>query len=233
MTFIVAEKFLFYLKEILISETYTQATLVSQVLWGLLACEILNQKSREVTELTTVRKIKDILKTRLSESPMQSLHHTSWLLHWCAVFSFSSEKSNGLFAALLADRANFGDAYLNVVQLKYPQLMRHMVSAFLLGRSHAYQPQPTAQSSRTQISTLQKDALEAIGMPIISAESEVYSDSFTQFSVALFECYDFDEALKLASQMKKEAECDILLRPHANEIFRQACLYVYEIKTRL
>jgi len=37
-----AEKYLFYLKEILISETYTQAALVSQVLWGLLACEILN-----------------------------------------------------------------------------------------------------------------------------------------------------------------------------------------------
>jgi len=37
-----AEKYLFHLKEILISETYTQSTLVSQVLWGLLACEILN-----------------------------------------------------------------------------------------------------------------------------------------------------------------------------------------------
>jgi len=70
-------------------------------------------------------------------------------------------------------------------------------------------------------------------MPIISAEQDVYSDAFTQFSVSLFECYDFDAALKFANQMKQEAECDILLRPHANEIFRQACLYVYEIKTRL
>jgi hypothetical protein len=34
------------------------------------------------------------------------------------VFSFSAEKSNGLFAALLADKTNFGDAYLNVIQLK-------------------------------------------------------------------------------------------------------------------
>jgi hypothetical protein len=37
-----AEKYLFNLKEILATETYSQSTLVSQVLWGLLACEILN-----------------------------------------------------------------------------------------------------------------------------------------------------------------------------------------------
>jgi hypothetical protein len=152
----------------------------------------LNGKSREVTELTTVRRIKDILKTRLSESPMQMLHQTSWLLHWCAVFSFSAEKSNGLFAALLADRSNFGDAYLNVIQLKYPSLMRHMIASFLLGRSHQYQPQPSPQTSRTQISPLEKDALQTIGMPIILAEQDVYSDSFTKFSVALLEEYDFE-----------------------------------------
>lgn len=144
-----AEKYLFYLKEILIQETYTQSTLVAQVFWGLLACYILNSKSREQTELTTVRKIKEILKTRFSESPMALLHQTSWLLHWCAVFSFSAEKSNGLFAALLADRSNFGDAYLNVIQLKYPSLLRHMIASFLLGRSQGYQPQPTTQTSRT------------------------------------------------------------------------------------
>jgi hypothetical protein len=107
-----------------VSELYTQTSLVCQVFWGLLACEILNQKSREVTELTTVRKIKDIIKTLYSESPMQLLHHSSWLLHWCLVFSFTAEKSNGLFAALLADKQNFGDTYLNVVQLRSPQLMR-------------------------------------------------------------------------------------------------------------
>ena len=33
--------------------------------------------------------------------------------------------------------------------------------------------------------------------------------------------------------MQKEAEADILLRPHAAEIYRQACLYVYEVQARL
>lgn len=40
--YVEAEKYLFNLKEILATETYSQSTLVSQVLWGLLACEILN-----------------------------------------------------------------------------------------------------------------------------------------------------------------------------------------------
>jgi len=52
-----ASNYLFRLKEILVNETYNQSTLVSQVFWGLLACEILNLKSRDETEMTTVRKI--------------------------------------------------------------------------------------------------------------------------------------------------------------------------------
>ena len=33
--------------------------------------------------------------------------------------------------------------------------------------------------------------------------------------------------------MKQEASQDILLRPHASEIRRQALLYVFEVKARL
>jgi hypothetical protein len=35
-------------------------------------------------------------------------------------------------------------------------------------------------------------------MPIILAESDVYSDSFTKFAIALLEDYDFDQALHFA-----------------------------------
>lgn len=72
-----------------------------------------------------------------------------------------------------------------------------------------------------------------IGLPVILAEQDVYSDSFTKFSVALLEDYDFEQSLNFAREMQKEAEADILLRPHASEIYRQACLYVYEVQARL
>ena len=49
----------------------------------------------------------------------------------------------------------------------------------------------------------------------------------------MLEDFDFDEAIALADQMKQEASNDILLRPHASEIRRQALLYVYEVQARL
>lgn len=52
------------------------------------------------------------------------------------------------------------------------------------------------------------------------AEKEVYSDSFTQFTEALFEEFDFEQAIELAEKLYKEAESDILLRPHAAELRR-------------
>ena len=113
-----AHHYLFILKEILGTQTNTHYQLVSQVFWGLLACEIQLGKTRESTELTTIRKIKDMIRTRFAESPMGMLHQTSWLLHWSLVFSFTAEHTNGMFAAMLADRQNFGDGYLNVIELR-------------------------------------------------------------------------------------------------------------------
>jgi len=110
--------------------------------------------------------------------------------------------------------------------------MRHMVAAFLLGRSN-YQPRPSANKSRVQLSLLKNNALETIALPLILREKDTYSDSFTLFTEALFEDFDFDEAIRLADQIKIEASQDILLRPHASEIRRQALLYVFEVQARL
>lgn len=113
--------------------------------------------------------------------------------------------------------------------------MRHMVASFLLGRSQ-YQPQPNQQSAQTksvQISSLNRDALPQIALPIILSEKAVYSDSFTQFTEALFEDFEFDRAIKLANALADEAENDILLKPHAKELRRSALLYVFEVQSRL
>jgi len=70
-------------------------------------------------------------------------------------------------------------------------------------------------------------------LPIILSEKSVYSDSFTQFTEALFEDFDFERAIKLANALANEAETDILLRPHAKELRRSALLYVFEVQSRL
>jgi len=68
---------------------------------------------------------------------------------------------------------------------------------------------------------------------MIMRTKNTYQDSFTQFTEALLEEFEFEDAIAFADQMKQEASQDILLRPHASEIRRQALLYVYEVQARL
>ena len=62
-----AEKILFSLKEILVNEYNNNADLMLQVYWGLLACEILNGKGRDVVENTTLKKMRDLIEKRFDE----------------------------------------------------------------------------------------------------------------------------------------------------------------------
>jgi hypothetical protein len=117
------------------------------------------------------------------------------------------------------------------MRLTNQSLIRYMVASFLLGRSE-YQPQPDAQKTQ-HIVKLQRNALPSIALPIIMAEKDNYSDSFTQYTEALFEDFDFEKAIELVEVLTKDAENDILLRPHAAELRRQALLYVFETETRL
>jgi hypothetical protein len=133
-----------------------------------------------------------------------------------------------MFAALLADKQNFGEAYINVIELRSQHLMRHMVAAFLLGRS-TYQPELKPHKTKIPVPVLQNDVLEKLALPIILREKDAYSDSFTQFTEALCADFDFEEAIKLADRMHTEAREDILLSPHATEIRRQAYLYIFEV----
>jgi len=67
----------------------------------------------------------------------------------------------------------------------------------------------------------------------VLAEKPAYSDVFTQFTEALLEDFDFEEALNLAGQIGEQAANDVLLKSHAGEIKRQAYLYIFEVQCRL
>ena len=135
------------------NESSRQFELVSQVYWGLFACDIQLCKKRENVELTTVRKLKDMVRSRYAQNPMYSHQNASWLLNWCLIYSFTAEHTNGMFAALLADRENFGFEFINVIELRSQYLMRHMIAAFLLGRS-SYQPNEGSKNLRLSVTQL-------------------------------------------------------------------------------
>lgn len=70
-----AEKFLFSLKEILASEYTSHLDLILQIFWGLLACEIINQKERGVVENTTLRRIREITDKMFMEFIINKIEH--------------------------------------------------------------------------------------------------------------------------------------------------------------
>lgn len=107
-----AEKLLFSLKEILVNESHNHPDLVFQVFWGLLACEILNGKDRDVVEHTSLKKMRELIERKFGESGLRPGTATqeqteiiSWLLHWLLVYSFTNEDltNMGLFGTILTD----------------------------------------------------------------------------------------------------------------------------------
>lgn len=119
-----AEKLLFSLKEILVNEDQTHPDLVFQVFWGLLACEILNDKDRDVVEHTSLKKMRAIIERkygadgiRSSSNSQEHIETATWLLHWLLVYSFTNNDltNGGLFATILTDTSLYGSHFLNIV----------------------------------------------------------------------------------------------------------------------
>jgi len=132
-----SEKILFSLKEILVNEQSSNADLMIEVFWGLLSCEILNGKGRDVVEHTSLQKMKNLLERRQAEESVSAQGHTqsmTWLLHWMLVYSFTSKENNGLFATILSDTEAYGTQFQRIVQMRSGSLSKYMISSFIMAR---------------------------------------------------------------------------------------------------
>jgi hypothetical protein len=63
---------LFSLKEILVNESSQNSEIMLQVFWGLLACEILNGKGRDVVEHTSLKKMKELIEKKYGANETMS-----------------------------------------------------------------------------------------------------------------------------------------------------------------
>lgn len=228
-----AEKLLFHLKEILANETQTHPELVLQVFWGLLACQIINGKGRDSLELTSLRKMRELIERKFGAEGIKQLGPSqehlqtiTWMLHWLLVYSFTSRDltNTGLFATLLADHHQYGTHFLNAVEMRPEILSKYMITSFLLARG---QPNEKYQ--------INKDALEEIALPIVQQDSlDVDNQSaFCHFLKAIYVDYDMDQALQLVDEMTAEANEDLFLHSYVLDIKKQAYLLVFEIKSKL
>lgn len=218
----------------MVNESQTNADLVLQVFWGLLACQIINGKGRDSLELTSLRKMREIIERKYSADgirqlgPQQEhLQTISWMLHWLLVYSFTSRDltNTGLFATLLADHDQYGTHFLNAVEMRPEILSKYMITSFLLARG---QPNEKYQ--------INKNALEEIALPIVQQdnihETEEQS-AFCRFLRALYVDYDMSEALTLVDEMAAEANQDLFLHSYVLDIKKQAFLLIFEMKCKL
>lgn len=145
--------------------------LILQIFWGLLACEILNQKERGVVENTTLKRIREITEKMFNEYAITKLEHfnqKTCLLHWILIYSFTNNKpdSEGLFAQMVTDRLSYGHQFLNIIQIKCPYLLRYLIASLLL------QGNITKRGEHVEY-------LSDICLSAVLSEKPAYSDSFT------------------------------------------------------
>ena len=219
------------MKEILVNESQNQPELVLQVFWGLLACEILNGKDRDVVEHTSLKKMRELIERKFGADrigPLASKEHTetiSWLLHWLLVYSFTADDltTNGLFASLVCNHNLYGQHFLNIVQMRAAHLAKYMITSMLLSIK---QPHEKFQ--------IHHNALETHALPIALDEINSGSDcAFAAFLKAVYEDYDLDEAITLVDKMTEQANEDVLLRRYALDIKQDAYILIFQMKARL
>jgi len=130
------------------------------------------------------------------------MNHKSWIIHQILIYSFINQgqkQSNiGLFGSLFTERSHVGQVYLNIIQLKCQYLLRYLISSLVLSGNF--------------------ESLKDIILPVVMQEKSKYSDLYTQFIEALYDRFDFAEALNIAKSLGKAAQEDLLLKNHAAEL---------------
>lgn len=138
------------------------------------------------------------------------------------VYSFTSKQPNAvsLFAQLFTDKtllpdksATIGQSYLNVVQVKCQYMLRYLIASLIMSGN---------------FETLQEHIL-----PAVIQERSKYTDVSTAFLQTLYEEFDFTASLKLAKDLGKASQEDILLKSFANEIQSQAAILIFQVKARI
>lgn len=156
---------------------------VSAAIWGLLACEILNDNFKDA--LACVDELKEMMKSD-RVNPLQLLQQRTWLLHWSLFVFFNYKEGDKDGTELLIDMFLDKD-YLNAIQTLAPHLLRYLAVCVIMNRSR----------KKRNFSDL---------IRVIQQESYTYRDPITEFLECLYIQFDFDGA-----QDKLRACTDVII----------------------
>lgn len=103
---------------------------ISDVLWGKLASEILNQNwEQSAIELAQLRDWID--KNERETNALQTLQQRCWLIHWGLYVFFHHPKGREQLIDLFFTH---GESYLNVVQTTCPHILRYITAAAIISK---------------------------------------------------------------------------------------------------
>lgn len=180
-------------------------------------------------------------------SKSEILVQRTWLMHWALFILFKGTPGNAAAAAAAAAAASqegdeeeggavrattttpstnvvmhknwdrlldtfISEAYLALVSLKIPHMLRYIAALFIRER---------------RLKSLTKDLIH-----VLAQDRETYSDSLTEFLLALYQDLDFDTAKLKLKETQALLETDFFLSSNAEAIMNNARLGVFQIYCR-
>lgn len=148
---------------------------------------MIKQRSRE-----DLKELRDLVDSRVFTDHLEQLQQRTWLAHWGLFVFFNLE--NGLQDML---DFYFQDKMLNTVQTTSPHILRYVAIAVI------------ASASRKPV---MKDLIRTLIL-----EKELYSDSVTEFLLAIYLDFDFKKAFSKLQECEELVENDFFLAHLAGE----------------
>ncbi|KAI9712302.1 MAG: eukaryotic translation initiation factor 3 subunit E [Bogoriella megaspora] len=171
----------------------TDSDKVNAATWGRLGALIVSAEWEGAME--EVQKVRDSIDTRLFNNPLGQLQHRTWLIHWCLFPFFNYEPGRDTLTEMF-----FSPTYINSIQTNCPWILRYLTAAVITNRN---------RSKNT--GAYQKQLKDLVR--IVRQEGYEYKDPLTDFVMALYVDFDFEEA------QKKLVDAETILR---NDFFLAA-----------
>lgn len=181
---------------------------VSVATWGKLASEILTTNWEGAME--EMNKVKEGIDNKLYNNPLSQLQHRTWLIHWALFPLFNSDSSRDALLEMF-----FRPEYINTIQTSCPWILRYLAAAVITGRGRA-------RNSGVQQKQL-KDLVR-----IVRQEAYEYNDPLTQFVLALYIDFDFEEAQRQLSLAEEVLRTDFFLSTSVDAFVDNARHLIFE-----
>ena len=191
----------------------TDSDKISSATWGRLAAEILNLNWESAME--ELQKIRDMIDSKLAQTPRAQLDHRTWLIHWALFPLFNEEKTRDQVLELF-----FSPNYINTIQTSCPWVLRYLAVAVVAARS--------ARSGRVGGGfNLQMRQMKDL-VRIVKQEAYEYQDPVTRFVHALSVDFDFEEAQAQLVAAETVLRADFFLHSHADAFVDAARHLIFE-----